>query len=253
MLLVAVIAAATLWLGATGQLGLYIHPRYDVFTIALGAIGLVGCAAAVGLAVRRAVAARRTIVPEGDHEHDDDAPRSVPGRAVAAVSLVVCAGLAAAMLLLPPTTLSSATALQRDLSADAAADSAAATAALAAAQGANAETFAGFDVRDWALLLRQTQDPAFYAGKPVDVVGFVTPHPELSDVFYVSRFSITCCAVDAQPFGVPVLLDGWDAEVSADDWVRVSGDFVAAEGELPIVLEPAEVTATDEPAEPYLF
>jgi uncharacterized membrane protein YcgQ (UPF0703/DUF1980 family) len=50
-------------------------------------------------------------------------------------------------------------------------------------------------VLEWSALLRQTQDPAFYDGKPVEVIGFITPDPSgSSDIFYVSRFKITCCS-----------------------------------------------------------
>ena len=109
---------------------------------------------------------------------------------------------------------------------------------------------------EWSSLLAQTSDPAFYAGKPVDVIGFITPDPDADDVFYVSRFMITCCAVDAQPIGVPVYLPDWQAQFEADDWVEVTGEFVSnrsTESTAPIALDPAEVTGVDEPSDPYLY
>jgi len=266
VLIVAALAVATLWLGASGRLALYIHPRYEAFTIVLAVLALVGCAAAVALAVARArTSAGRAMhvhhdraghdpAGHGDHAaHDHDAPpRSPAGRAVAIAVLAVCAVVAASAVLLPPAALSSSAALQRDIVSGAgAAGSAQGEAALAAAEGGSAELFAAFTVRDWATLLHQTSDPAFYAGKPVDVVGFVTAHPDEPDVFYVSRFVIACCAIDAVPYGVPVELPGWQDRLEPDGWVRVTGGFVP--GGAGMVLEPAEVTAVDEPAEPYLY
>lgn len=41
VLLTLVVGVATLWLAATGQLVLYIHPRYDVFTVVMIVVGMV--------------------------------------------------------------------------------------------------------------------------------------------------------------------------------------------------------------------
>ncbi len=275
VLIVLVVAVLTVWLAATGQLALYIHPRYDVFTIAMASVAIVGCVAALAAALHRRRTARALVQPDPEHRvqlplladpagdahdgHDHDetsAPDSRFARLAGLLAIVVSAGLALAMIVLPPATLSSATAIQRDITAQTGSlDPEADAAAVAEAQAAPDELFAGFTVREWATLLRQTTDPTFYDGKPVGVVGFITAVPDQPDAFYVSRFAITCCAVDAQPFGVPVVLPGWEAQFSADDWVRVTGEFVAS-GSLDvgaIVLDPAEVTGVDEPDQPYLF
>ena len=112
---------------------------------------------------------------------------------------------------------------------------------------------------DWASLLRQTSDLAFYDAKPVDIVGFVTEDPDdPQNVFYVSRFVITCCAVDAQPVGVPVYAPDWRETYSPDDWVEVTGTFGAnpsSKSTQPIAVQPGDagISAIDEPGDPYLF
>jgi len=156
-------------------------------------------------------------------------------------------------VLLPPATLSAATASQRDITT---AQSNLDAASLEDASSADGPTFSRYTVREWSSLLAQTTDPVFYAGKPVDVTGFITPDPVADDVFYVSRFAITCCAVDAQPLGVPVYLPDWRSQFAADDWVEVTGEFGAnrsSTSSAVIALTPSEVIGVDEPSEPYLY
>lgn len=265
------IAVATVWLAVTGRLALYIHPRYDVFTTVMAGVAIALCVGAIAAAVHRA--RRRARVPTASlplghdghaghdddgsaHDHGDDLGTTRIGRMLGVTAVVVSGALAVTMIALPPATLSSATAIQRDINSESSAfDLEADAAAFDAATGASADAFAAFTVREWSGILRQTADPTFYAGKPVDIVGFITPHPDDPELFFVSRFVISCCAVDAQPYGVPVLLPSWDDELVTDDWVRVTGGFVSAPAShgAAIVLDPVEVTIVDEPAQPYLF
>jgi uncharacterized repeat protein (TIGR03943 family) len=107
-------------------------------------------------------------------------------------------------------------------------------------------------------VLRQTSDLAFFDGKPATaLLGFVTPDADDPDnMFYVSRFAVTCCAVDAQPLGMPVYLPGWQSTLEAGSWVEVSGPFVSNPSQAStqaIVIEPDSVEAVEQPREPYLF
>jgi putative membrane protein len=253
VLLMGVISIGTVWLAATNQLLLYIHPRYVVFTVTMALIALAFVVARVVIAGPRTPAHEH----EHDHEHDDDDPdladASPVQRALSIGALTLAGVLAAGAVLLPPATLSAATASQRDITATQAnLDSA----SLEEASSADGPTFSRYTVLEWSSLLAQTSDPVFYAGKPADLIGFITPDPAADDVFYLSRFAITCCAVDAQPIGVPVYLPDWRSRFATDDWVQVTGEFESSRSALsaaPIALTPAEVTRVDQPSEPYLY
>lgn len=234
VILALVVCVVTLWLGVTGQLVLYIHPRYVVFTMIMA-----GLALAIGLAA---------IATRASHDHDEP-PRH---RWLSAIGLSLAALVAVVLVLVPPATLTSSTAIQRDINST--------------GVGAGAQTVdtAGpntasnhFTVLDWASLLSQTHDPAFYADRSADVTGFITASTDdPGSVYYVSRFIITCCAVDAQPVGVPVYQPNWQDTLEADDWVRVTGDFASnpsTQSADPIALVPGDVTAIEAPDDPYLF
>jgi uncharacterized repeat protein (TIGR03943 family) len=276
VLLTLVVGISTLWLSATGQLVLYIHPRYVVFTVIMIAIGMV-----LSLGVLVLAPSSRDAGVEDDghghgghdghshgHAHDAHAdelraPAERPrrrrrGRAAARTAAVaggalVTTAVAVSLVVLPPATLTSATAGQRDVNSS--------TASLAGtsvedAASADADAYAAFSVLDWAGLLRQTSDLSFFEGKTADVVGFVVPAGDDPDVFYVSRFVVTCCAVDAQPVGVPVHLVDWRSQVSADEWLDVSGGFQTNPSRTssdPIALVPDELEKVGQPSDPYLY
>ena len=239
MLVVAALVS-TIWLAATNQLNLYIHPRYIVFTVIMAALGLVFV---VG-----------SLISPPDHDHDDAEPRGRGGRALSVIGSVVTLVIAVALVVVPPATLTTATADQRVINASQLSSTAKSVGSAASApSGASAK----FSVADWASLLRQTSDPTFYTAKPADVVGFVSADKTDPDnVFYVSRFVITCCAVDAQPVGVPVYLPNWKNGFAPDSWVRVKGDFAtnpSRESSQPVVLMPTSTTKTEQPSDPYLY
>jgi uncharacterized repeat protein (TIGR03943 family) len=270
VILAAIGVVATLWLAATGRLGFYIHPRYFVFTVVMAVIAVVFVVAAfavVPLLRRRATDAAGP-TPDGghdghahqydehghDHDHPDrdaDAPDAGPAasarrRLGTAAGVAIVAGTALALLVLPPATLTTATAENRELNA-------AAVGPDSAAPDLVGGDTSSFTVKDWALILRQNPDPADFTD-PVEVTGFVLPSPDDEDVFYVARFTVTCCAVDAQPVGVPVHLPGWQDRFDADDWVVANGRLGddPAGGASPVLL-PDVVEPTEQPEQPYVF
>lgn len=275
VLLTLVVGVATLWLAATGQLVLYIHPRYDVFTVVMILIGIALSLATLAFSPVRGFDAHDGHDHDAGHGHDHDGRRDaaeVPAvedgfrprrrrpvatgarRLAFSAGVAVTAAIAIAVVALPPATLTSATAGQRDVNSSTAALD---RTTVADATGASSDAYRSFSVLDWAGLLRQTTDLAFYEGKTADVVGFVTPSDtDPDDVFYVSRFVITCCAVDAQPVGVPVYLPGWQDQVAADDWVEVTGGFDtnrSSSSQDPVALVPDDVTTVGQPSDPYLY
>lgn len=240
LVLLAACIVSTLWLTITGQLGLYIHPRYFVFTGIMAVIGLVATVA--GFALRPADAAE-----EHDHDHGS-AALGGSGGVVAAVVMVTVV----AVLVLPPRTLTQSTVTQRALNSSTVASDAAPDQELL-----GTSDFSTLGVKDWSQLLAQTTDPTFFTSKSVDITGFVSADPDdPDDVFYVTRFVVTCCAVDAQPVGVPVYQPGWKSTLQTDEWVRVTGPFASnpsAKSRQPLAVMPQGVQQVDQPADPYVY
>lgn len=235
---IAVLAVVSLWLAWEGRLGFYIHPRYNIFTITMAVVALVLLAIAVG--------ARGTA---HHHDHEHTRPRRV--RPFDGASSLLVVSLILGAIILPPATLSSATAENRSSN-----DIDALGGATLPEGDGSAEIFATLTVRDWASLLSQNQNPSFYRGKPVDTIGIVSESDSSPDVFLLTRFVVTCCAVDAQPVSIPVYFPGWQQGVAADSWVRVEGGFQPSPAELnqsPVVLVPLNITQQEVPREPYLF
>lgn len=235
IILLFVIAVATLWLAATGRLTLYIHQRYIVFTTSMAVVALVMASASV-------------ITQSRAHQHTHFAWWR---RVAACVMVCVVAGMA---LFVPPTALTTTTATQRGINKGA-------VTRLSTDKLSQASIFAQRDyshltIKEWAGLLAQTHDSAFYRGKTVNLTGFVTPDTADAQVFYVSRFVVTCCAVDAQAVGVPVYAPGWRERYQPNSWVTVTGDFAAhpqQHRQQPIVIMPRSVTSTTQPKEPYEY
>ncbi|WP_440694820.1 TIGR03943 family putative permease subunit [Clavibacter nebraskensis] len=251
LVLLAACIVSTLWLTITGQLGLYIHPRYFVFTGIMAVIGLVATVA--GFALRPADAA------DGhDHDHGSAAEPSAGARASlrARASRVAVAAVVTitvvAVLVLPPRTLTTSTVTQRALNSSTVASDAAPDQELL-----GTSDFSTLSVKDWSQLLAQTTDPTFFTSKSVDITGFVSADPDdPEDVFYVTRFVVTCCAVDAQPVGVPVYQPGWSSTLQKDEWVRVTGPFASnpsAGSRQPLAVMPQGVQQVDQPADPYVY
>ena len=241
-LFIGVTVAVVLWLWWSGNLSLYIHPRYHVFTAVMAVIAVVALVLFAAIGVARA---------KTDHDHDHDHEQKATAAewvstAIAAVALI-------ALVALPPATLTTQTVDNRSINQSGLGD---ASAVFDEATVGQSDTFASFTVREWAAILSQTSDPSFYAGKPVDVIGFVSEDPEDSEQFFLTRFVVSCCSVDAQPVGVPVRLPGWRELYAEEQWLSISGQFVlnpSGESTEPIVLSPANVEPTERPNEPYLF
>jgi len=230
---------ATVWLGVTNQLILYIHPRYIIFTVIMATLGL---ALVIGSFITR-------------HEHEDDnkKPRRF-GTVLSVAATVLTLGLAVGLIVVPPATLTTATADQRVVNSGSLQTGGTSVAAAAAVPtGASAR----FTVADWASLLRQTSNETFYRNKAADVVGFVSVDKDDPDnVFYLTRFVITCCAVDAQPVAVPVYLPNWKKGLATGGWVRVIGSFdtdPSTSSKQPITLISTAATKTEQPSDPYLY
>lgn len=233
---------AIMWLAATDQLGLYIHPRYFIFTVIMCGVALVFILLAF------------SFLPQRVGETSEPEPLTKPARSAVGwvfANVLLLAGTAVALLVLPPVTLTAATVAQRDINGSASSSSDNDSIILVGADDS------ALSVKDWAGILRQGADEVSLAGKTPTLIGFVTPDSDdPTNVFYVARFVITCCAVDAQPIGVPVFLPGWQEQYDADEWVSVTGEFVSnpsTDSFQAIVLSPSDIRVTDQPAQPYVY
>lgn len=270
---VLAVALCTLWLALVGHLDLYINPRYAVFTIVLAALAVPAAVAGLVVVARGHGHTHGDEPAGGGHTHDDEAAdgahapagtargahdrggrpggagrrtRAVLGWAAAAVTV----GVTVAMLVLPPTTLSARTAQQR--SVDAATLSNATGTQGVALLGSDAVDTSDYGVKDWAALIRQTTDTSALVGKRVELTGFVVPAGDGS--FTLTRFVISCCAVDAQPVGLGVTTSG--AVPDADRWVTVRGSLVANPDQSAaarIVVKASSVRQIAQPSDPYEY
>ncbi|OII36986.1 TIGR03943 family protein [Curtobacterium sp. MMLR14_014] len=254
----SVLAAAlcTLWLALVGHLDLYINPRYSVFTVVLAAVGVPASIAAL------VVIARGHGHTHGDDEDDLDLHQQQrtggSGRAVrlalGGAAAVVTIGVTVAMLVLPPTTLSARTAQQRSVDAATLSN---ATGSESAVQllGSEGVDTSEYGVKDWAALIRQTTDTTALVGKQVELTGFVVPGDDGS--FTLTRFVISCCAVDAQPVGLGVVTgDGTGTVPDEGQWVTVRGALAAnpdQSADARIVVKAAKITDIAQPEDPYEF
>jgi len=297
---VLAVSVCTLWLAAVGHLDLYINPRYDLFTVVLAIVAVPASVAGLVVVARGHGHSHgddedghgRTHEPdhehgdgghphESDHEHGDSVQARARMRAQArghraparsrasarratrtvlgAAAALVTVGITVAMLVLPPTTLSARTAQQRSVDSPTLSN-ASGTQDVALLGSAGVDT-SQYGVKDWAALVRQTTDTSALVGKPVELTGFVVPGR--GDAFTLTRFVISCCAVDAQPVGLGVVTgDGSGAGGSGSDvpdsgqWVRVTGKLAAnpdPSAEARIVVRAAKVQDIEQPADPYEY
>lgn len=244
--------AAIASLAFSGRLGWYIHPRSIGFTVAMTALASVGFICAIG--VRHATRAdRSTGHATPDRASNCDSARGTRSATTAISWLLTVAGVVA-LLLLQPATLTAERAAERVLAPDQGSGIAPSGAAAEAAHIAG-RADASLTLREWAVLARQP-DANLLAGRAASVQGFVIAEAEApGDVFLVARYVVTCCAVDAQPIGVPVYAPGWREQFSPGDWVDVSGVFAMnpdVNNRWAAVVMPSRLTEIEEPADPYV-
>lgn len=213
------------YLGLTQQLTLYIHPRYVTFTMIMAAAALL-------------LLVLNTYFAINSHTHTTSRLSFLP------LGLVIIFAM-----ILPPRTLTSATVSQRSTDAG----------SLVSTSGSKplntlfAGSSRGLKLTDWSRLLASNQDPSYYENKPAKISGFVYDANLGSDTVWLARFVLTCCAVDAQPVGVPVQLKDWQSKYDKDEWLDVEGVFQkeqTADGEI-LVLVPTSINQIEQPRNPY--
>lgn len=236
--LTAALAAVTIALTLTGQLGLYINPESAWFAVTMAIVALLGTIASFAL----------PLGAESDHGHDhgdahdhaESAHRPSAAGVIATVTGgVLATGTALAIVLTPPATLSAELAISRD-TGTAPLFQGSDTIALAA----TGDT-AAFGVGEWASVFATATNPEAFDGDEITLTGFVTPG---GDGFDLTRLVITHCVIDAQPASVPIAVS--DAP-DTGTWVTVTGTIRDVDGRLQI--DAASVAVVDQPKDPYEY
>lgn len=224
LIILTPILISTIWLSIANELILYVHPRYLLFTLLCASAGIVVTFIA--------------LLFSGSNINADETEKV---GWVSWLGFILSAAISVSMLVVAPATLSSQFAQQREVN----------NSSISVLSDELREAdWQGFNIKDWSSILSASTDFNF-EGKTVDLTGFIVPIDE--NQFYLSRFTIYCCAVDAQPVGVPVNLPGWEQRFAAGDWVQVKGNFQSSALDLshPALLEPISVESVVEPEEPY--
>lgn len=229
------VCLAILLVAARGELGMYIHPRYQVFTI------LMMMAAALLLLV---AAAQYHYKKQTDIEFT-----SWPQliwlftrwllRRSAWIPLLV----ALLIVFVPAKPLLSDAAERRQLSE------------YEQRYVREANWFYKPEtVYQLSSVLQLNEGLTAQTGKTFTLSGFVDDDPD-PNIFRLSRFVVSCCTVDARPATVSVYLPGWQEQLKIDEWAEVTGKIEVTNtgaGHRPVLI-PTEVNAIPQPKDPYNY
>ena len=189
----------------TGQYKLLIHPNYYSFVLGSGIILLV-----LGIIKVKSISNNRQ---PNNSEHISLFP---PGLSNSLLLIVAIAGL-----LISPKVLTSQTAIKRGVG----------DLPLTTVQPQAFRTTSKPEERsliEWIRTINAYPEPDAYSGQPANITGFVLHLSELPDNYIMlSRFVITCCAVDAYPIGIPIKLDNSRSNYPVDTWLTVKGVAIA--------------------------
>ena len=229
----------------TGQYQLLIHPNYFYLMLGTGILLLI-------ISLFKIKQLFKTIIPTTENEqHLTLFPPGI-GSSLLLVSAI-------AGLLIAPTVLTSQTALQRGVT-----ETLPQTRALPQAFVTQTKPEER-SLIDWVRTLNTYPEPDAYTGQPAKITGFVIQVPELPDnYFLLSRFILTCCAVDAYPIFIPVELATNNSQYLPDTWLEIEGTMITRtlkirdRSDTPqekrrLVLKANEIEQIPTPANPYSY
>lgn len=101
---------------------------------------------------------------------------------------------------------------------------------------------------------KDTQD--LVLERELELTGFIQRTPDNSpEILLLSRFVISCCAVDANPVSLAVYAPDWEQKYKEDDWVQVKGILKQGKklGVDGAVLESQNSKLISEPEVPYEY
>ncbi|MGL5081540.1 MAG: TIGR03943 family putative permease subunit [Microcoleaceae cyanobacterium] len=236
----------------TGKLNVLIHPNYFGLTV-LGGLGLLALGSFKLWDMFRENGFMRSSSPASSPQ--------VATQTVQHMTLLptgwssgILVGVAILSLLITPRTFGSYTALQRGLVE---------TLPITRIQPQAFQTAAKPEERsliEWMRLLNINPEPDAYEGQAVNVTGFVIYPPDLPGGYlWLARFVITCCAADAYPIGLPVLLpakyqhQNLQKEYPQDSWLAIQGKMTTTilNNERRLTIQAQSIQSIPEPKNPY--
>ena len=120
----------------------------------------------------------------------------------------------------------------------------------------------GFDTEqytfaEWYLVQSLSPSFAYQNGKSVDLTGQVFTIDQTHHTFFFGRLYITCCVVDARPFGYTtryLALKNAPVPFQPNEWVRIHGSFIvdASTGKPKLILFPLQTQIVSQPRNPYI-
>ena len=233
----ALLCAVVIRLGVLGKLQLYIHPRYTIFTLVMAGAGLIVALASIAVGYRSYHAVQTATCARGN--------RTVMKVITALLFVMACAGF----LFVQPATLSSRTAVSRGIDRNPTLTDASVSQALF-----DTADYSQLGIKDWSSLLAH-YDANFIVGKTASITGFVADNGN-ANIFFASRFFVTCCVVDAQPIGVPIYAPDWRYRYAPNSWLEITGEFIEnpdVDSPHNIVLKPSRIQSVAPPREPYVY
>lgn len=202
----------------TNNLKLYIHPRYELFSIIFVSI-------AVMLLVTNWIFSKEK----------EKNKLNIFG--------ILIAILTAAAVLLPPTSLSERTASGRIQSS---------TKTVSQSQTTSydnfSQDFTHFDIVDWTSLIATNPPDSQIVGKSARFIGFVFNNENNK---YIARFRLSCCAVDATPLTIKLGTSPAIDNLAEGTWIEVIGIFEKKDSNF--VLKVDSISQISEPEQPYVY
>lgn len=112
-----------------------------------------------------------------------------------------------------------------------------------------------YDISEWVYLFQSEPNWESFEGKKVELEGFLYSEESMPDGFFlISKFIISCCAVDARPVGLPVQYD-WVGQYKLDQWFKVRGELklVQYKDSENLVIVPESLEVIEIPDNPYIY
>lgn len=109
-------------------------------------------------------------------------------------------------------------------------------------------------INDWVQLFNHDPEPSHYEGQKLNVEGLVVYDEEtMEGYFLIAHFIIACCAADARPITLPVLLDA--AMQVPEGWIELNGTIGEGtiEGQRSIVIQMDSFEPIPDPENPYAY